>query len=234
MVGEKATAFHAWADRHQIGFTRFDYRGHGQSDGDPTDLVVSDWVADALTILDTVTRGPVLLIGSSMGAWIATRLIQERPRRIAGLVTVAAAPDFTDRLIRPRLSAEAEAAARRAGFLTLPSGFEPDGYRVPIRLLDDGTANTVLSVPVPFHQPARLLHGLADQDVPWDLSLQLARTLTGADVQITLIKDGDHRLSRPEDLALVERHLAELTGTKRTGAKRTGANRTGAELIGDA
>lgn len=211
MTGDKATALHAWAARRGLGFTRFDYRGHGRSEGDPARLVLSDWLADALVVLDRVVEGrPVVLIGSSMGAWLAARMFGERPDRIAGLVTIAAAPDFTERLIRPRLTAAMRADAARTGSLTLPSSFAPDGYRVPERLLADGASLAVLDAPIPLDRPARLIHGLADRDVPWQLSLELADRLTGDDVRLTLIKDGGHRLSRPTDLAVIRSAVSDV------------------------
>lgn len=218
MAGDKATAMHRWAAHRGLGFTRFDYRGHGRSDGDPTRLVLSDWLADALVVLDRVVQGPVILIGSSMGAWLAAKMVAARPDRIAGLITIAAAPDFTERLIRPRLTAAMRADAARTGFLTLPSSFAPDGYRVPGRLLTDGAALAVLDAPIAFDRPARLVHGLADRDVPWQLSLALAERLTGDDVQLTLIKDGGHRLSRPADLAVIRSAVSAVV--ERLGGRR--------------
>jgi len=221
MAGEKATFLDGFAAERGLAFLRFDYRGHGASGGVFTDLVLGDWIADALLVLDRLTDGPQILVGSSMGAWVATRAALARPGRVAGLVGIAAAPDFTEDLMLPALGEEGQARMRRDGFIDRPSAYGDGPYRITWRLIEEARAHLLLRGPVPFAGPVRLLHGMADPDVPWRQSLKLAEALTGPDVRLILVKDGDHRLSRPRDLDLLGRAVEEVEAVvRRTG--RTG------------
>jgi pimeloyl-ACP methyl ester carboxylesterase len=162
-------------------------------------------------VLDALTEGPQVLVGSSMGGWIALLLALRRPARVAALVGIAAAPDFTARMTES-LPPDARAAIEREGVWHRPSAYG-DPYPITRALLEEGASHLLLrSPPVPLSIPVRLLHGQQDPDVPWELSLQVAAALAGPDVQVTLVKDGDHRLSRPQDLALLRRTLAPLLG----------------------
>ncbi|MDR6292103.1 pimeloyl-ACP methyl ester carboxylesterase [Inquilinus ginsengisoli] len=210
MAGEKATFLDGLAADRGLAFLRFDYRGHGISGGVFPDLVLGDWIADALAAVDTLTAGPQILVGSSMGAWVATCAAVARPDRIAGLVGIAAAPDFTEDLMLPALGEMGLARMRRDGFIDRPSAYGDGPYRITWRLIQEARSHLLLRGPVPFAGPARLLHGLADPDVPWRQSLRLTEALAGADVRLTLVKDGDHRLSRPQDLALLGQAVTEL------------------------
>jgi pimeloyl-ACP methyl ester carboxylesterase len=217
MTGTKALALEAWAKDRGLAFTRFDYQGHGASSGRFADGTIGLWANDALAVLDRVTSGPQVLVGSSMGAWIALLLACRRPERIAALVGIAAAPDFTEDLIWGALDESVRAQIIRDGAWHRPSAYAPvDPPPITLRLIEEARHHLVLRTPLPFTGPVRLLHGLADPDVPWRTSLRLTEALTGADVHLTLVKDGDHRLSRPQDIALMCRTVGEIindTGT---------------------
>ncbi|WP_225767969.1 alpha/beta hydrolase [Inquilinus sp. Marseille-Q2685] len=215
MAGEKAGFLDRFAADRGLSFLRFDYRGHGASGGVFTDLTLGDWIADALLVLDRLAEGPQVLVGSSMGAWVATCAATARPGRVAGLVGVAAAPDFTEDLMLPALGEDGRAGMRRDGFIDRPSAYGDGPYRITWRLIEEARAHLLLRGSVPFAGPVRLLHGLADPDVPWRQSLKLAETLSGPDVRLTLVKDGDHRLSRPQDLALLGQAVGEVIAASR-------------------
>jgi pimeloyl-ACP methyl ester carboxylesterase len=199
MAGTKAELLAEHCRERGRRFTRFDYRGHGQSSGRFEEGCISDWLADTLLVLDRVVQGPCLLVGSSMGGWVMLLAALARPAWVEGLVGVAAAPDFTARLIEPTLDDRARAALARDGIFLEPSEY---GEPLPItrHLLEDGRRHLLLGRPLPIRCPVHLLHGQADPDVPWQLSLELAAKLESPSVTVELIKDGDHRLSRPSDL----------------------------------
>lgn len=211
MTGTKAQRLESFCRRTGQACIRFDYTGHGASGGDFAEGTIGRWRDDALTVLDRATEGPVILVGSSMGAWIAVLLALARPERVAGLVTVAAAPDFTEDLIWARLTEAERAALARDGALLVPSRYDENPYPYTRALIEDGRRHLVLRGTVPVAVPARLFHGMADQDVPWEQSRRLAEALASTDVRLTLVKDGDHRLSRERDLVLMEEAVAELT-----------------------
>ena len=211
MTGSKAEALSAFCADVGRAFLRFDYSGHGASGGRFIDGTIGRWAEDAAFVLDRLTDGPQVLVGSSMGGWIALLLALRRPERVAALVGVAAAPDFTKRIVEA-LPAEAAAAIARDGVWRRPSGYG-DPYPITRALLEEGERHRLLregAGPVAIGVPVRLLHGQRDPDVPWELSLRLADALAAEDVQVALVKDGDHRLSRPQDLALLRRTLAAL------------------------
>lgn len=211
MTGDKATSLAAFCASRGYGMLRFDYSGHGTSGGDFLDGTIGAWAADALAAIDALTTGKLILVGSSMGGWIALLAALARPQRMAGLIGIAPAPDFTARLLIQRFSADQRATLERDGVVYIPSQY---GAPTPFtrKLVEDGANHLVLTGRMPIDCPVRLLHGQADPDVPWDLSLQIAEQVTSPDVQVTLIKDGDHRLSRPQDLALLRRTVAALLG----------------------
>jgi pimeloyl-ACP methyl ester carboxylesterase len=214
MTGTKASALAEAAEADGHAFLRFDYRGHGASEGRLEDGAIGDWFADALAMFDRMTEGPQIVVGSSMGGWIAILLALARPERIRALVGIAAAPDFTERLVAERLTAAQRAHLEQDGVIWNPSQY---GDPLPLtrRLIEDGRKHLVLDRPIPFAGPIRLLHGQRDPDVPWELSLALASRMAAEDVRITLIKDGDHRLSRPADIALLVDTVAELAEWRR-------------------
>ncbi len=212
MTGTKAVWLEELCRSRGQAYVRFDYLGHGVSSGRFTDGTIGRWAEDAAAVLDAATEGPQIVVGSSMGGWIAVLLALARPERIAGLVGVAAAPDFTEELIRPALGPEALAALAREGVCAIPTVYGDEPYRITRRLLDDGRERRVLTGPVAIGRPVRLIHGMADAEVPWRQSLRLAEAITGGDVRLLLVKDGEHRLSRPSDLALIGAAVAELSG----------------------
>ena len=173
MTGDKATALAAFCAERGLGMLRFDYSGHGASSGDFLDGTIGAWVADALAAIDVLTSGPLVLVGSSMGGWIALLAAMSRPERVAALVGVAGAPDFTQRLMWNPMTPAQRATLERDGVLHVPSQYgEPTP--ITLKLIRDGTGHLVLTAPIPIHCPVRLLHGQADPDVPWELALRIA------------------------------------------------------------
>jgi pimeloyl-ACP methyl ester carboxylesterase len=211
MAGSKATALVAFCERRGQAMLRLDYSGHGESGGAFVDGTIGRWTQDALAVIDATTEGPLLLIGSSMGGWIGLLVALALPSRVTGLVGIAAAPDFTERLMWQAMSPAEQDALRREGQLSVPSQYG-DPYVITYGLIEDGRRHLLLERPVPLTIPVRLLQGQRDDDVPWEMALTLARQIEGADVQVTLVKDGDHRLARPADLALLCGTVAALLG----------------------
>jgi pimeloyl-ACP methyl ester carboxylesterase len=211
LTGDKATALAAFCAERGVGTLRFDYSGHGASGGDFLDGTIGAWAADALAAIDALTAGPLLLVGSSMGGWIGLLTAVARPDRVAALIGIAAAPDFTQRLMWEAMAPSERATLQRDGVLYVPSRY---GDPTPITraLIEDGANHLVLTGRIPIHCPVRLLHGQADPDVPWELALRIAEQVETADVRVILVKDGDHRLSRPADLALLRQTVAALLG----------------------
>ncbi|NTU76399.1 MAG: alpha/beta hydrolase [Alphaproteobacteria bacterium] len=203
MTGTKASFLAEKAGLAPLSFLRFDYRGHGQSSDRFENGTLGDWFDDALTVFDRLTEGPQILVGSSMGGWIALLLARARPDRVAGIVGVAAAPDFTEDMILPSLNASRRAQLEREG-LTYDEDAPPD-HRLPLtlRLIEEARGHLLLRAPLDIRAPVHLLQGQKDREVPWQHALKIAETLTRPMVRITLIKDGDHRLNRPQDLALM-------------------------------
>jgi pimeloyl-ACP methyl ester carboxylesterase len=202
MTGTKATYLEGWCRARGRAFLRFDYQGHGLSSGQLVDGTIGLWRDDALAVLRECTEGPLLLVGSSMGAWIMLLVALAMPERIRALVGVAAAPDFTEDLLWAQLDESQRALLRRDGVIRPPSRY---GEPLPFtwRLVEDGRRHLVLRAPIPLPCPVRLLHGTADEDVPWGTSQRLAEALRSRDVALTLVKDGGHRLSEPHELALL-------------------------------
>lgn len=209
MTGSKALAVESWCRARGTARLRLDYSGHGGSDGAFTDGTIGEWTADALHLIDHVTTGPIVLVGSSMGGWIALLVALARPARTAALIGIAAAPDFTEILMWDAMMPAERATIQRDGVLMLPSQYG-DSTPVTLKLIEEGRQHLLLQAPIPIHCPVRLLHGQRDPDVPWETALQTAERLQSPDVQITLIKDGDHRLSRPEDLETLKRSHGAL------------------------
>lgn len=200
MTGTKAQALSDWAASSGRAFLRFDYFGHGASDGAFRDGTISHWRADALAVIDELTTGPLVLVGSSMGGWIACLGALSRPERIQSLVLLAPAPDFTEKLMKPALAPEVLRQISETGAWTRPSPYGDEGYPITRALLEDGARWSILDGPVAIHCPVHILQGGADDDVPWRHALALALAVEGEQVVFTLIRDGDHRLSRGGDI----------------------------------
>ena len=209
MTGSKAQVLAEQTLATGGSYVRFDYFGHGESSGDFKDGTISRWRADSLAVIDELTEGPLVLVGSSMGGWLACLSAIARPERVKALVLIAPAPDFTEKLMAPELSDEARAAIARDGFWIRPSEYDDGGYAITRDLLEDGARWSILPGPVPIDVPVRVLQGGADADVPWTHALELANGLKSDDVVFSLIKDGDHRLSRPQDLERLIAAVAE-------------------------
>jgi pimeloyl-ACP methyl ester carboxylesterase len=211
MNGDKATALTAFCARRGRAMLRFDYSGHGASAGRFEDGTIGRWTDDALAAIDRLTTGQIVLVGSSMGGWIALLAALARPDRVTALVGIAAAPDFTEALMWEAMTFDERATLMREGVLRVPSQYgEP--YPITRALIEDGRTRLLLNGPIALDCPVRLLHGQRDPDVPWEMALRIAERITGEDAQVALVKDGDHRLSRPQDLALLCRTLAALLG----------------------
>jgi pimeloyl-ACP methyl ester carboxylesterase len=199
LSGTKAQALaEAMAARGQ-SYVRFDYFAHGASSGRWEAATIGRWREDALAVLDELTEGPLVLVGSSMGGWMACLAALARPERVKAMVLIAPAPDFTEALMRPALPPEAVRELELNGSWMVASDYGPP-YVLTRRFLDEGRDWTILDRPVEIDLPVRILQGGRDPDVPWAHALKLAERLRGEDVVFTLIKDGDHRLSRPQDL----------------------------------
>lgn len=212
MLGSKAEFLARQALAQGYCLTRFDYRGHGASSGNLRDGCIGDWLEDATAVLDSCTAGPQILIGSSMGGWLMLLLALRRPTRVAGLIGLAAAPDFTQTLIWDKLTPDQRLAFQQQGVF-----YEPSPYGAPLpfswKLVREGRNHLLLANPIPLTCPIRLLHGMADADVPWQTAPQLAAQLSSADVKITLLKTATHRLSEPPQLALLWQEVVGL-GTR--------------------
>ncbi len=218
MTGEKARHLDAWCVARRQGFVRFDYQGHGASSGRFEDGTIGQWARDARAVADAVTSGPLVLVGSSMGGWLMLLVARALGGRVVGLVGIAPAPDFTEDLVRARMDAEQTAALERDGRLWMSSAYDPEGYVVTRALLDEARAHLQLRAPIPLRCPVRIVHGMADLDVPWQTSLRLAERLASSDVRIALLKDSGHRLSEPHELAVITDALEELLARSQRAA----------------
>ena len=210
MGGTKATALDGFCRDRGQAFLRFDYFGHGNSSGDFGAGTMTRWTEDALAVLDALTEGPQILVGSSMGGWIMLNVALARPARVAGLVGIAPAPDFTEDIWNG-LGADGQAKLLDEGQIFLPSEYSAAPHPIARALIEDGRQHMRLLGPIPIGCPVRLIHGMSDADVPWRKTLRLAELLAAGDVHATFIKDGDHRLSRDQDLDLLLNTLARLS-----------------------
>jgi pimeloyl-ACP methyl ester carboxylesterase len=211
MTGDKAVALAAFCAGRDQAMVRFDYSGHGSSGGRFEDGTIGHWAEDALAVIDRLSEGPLVLVGSSMGGWIALLAARARPDRIAALVGIAAAPDFTEALMWEAMTFDEHATLMRDGVLHAPGQYgEP--YPITRALIEDGRTHLLLNRPIAIECPVRLLHGQRDADVPWEMALRISEQVTSHDVEVVLVKDGHHRLSRPQDLALLCRTLEPLLG----------------------
>lgn len=211
MTGTKAMALDAYCAAAGRAFLRFDYTGHGQSSGRFTDGTISRWRDDALAVIDQLTEGPQILVGSSMGGWLMLLCALARRDRVAALVGIAAAPDFTEALMWDQMDARMQAKLMADGRIEEPSAYSDQPYVITRDLIEDGRAQLLLRDRIDIQVPVRLLHGQADIDVPFEFSLRLADKLTHHDVVVTLIKDGDHRLSRAQDLERLMQAIEEVS-----------------------
>lgn len=219
MAGTKAVALDEWCGAKGLSCCRHDYSGHGESGGEFRDGTISRWLEESLAVFEAFTEGPQVLVGSSMGAWIALRMAQELAKRdesgrLHAMLLIAPAPDFTHELMWPQLSDAQKRQIAEKGFLEEPSQYsgEPDIYTRA--LFDDGEKNRVMTGHIETGCPVHIVQGMADPDVPYAHAMKLAEFLPSEDVAVTLVKDGDHRLSRPADIALILRLAEGLVRTR--------------------
>ena len=217
MKGTKAAALARWAEDAGRAIVRFDYSGHGESGGVFTDGTIGRWLADALAVFEACCRGPQILIGSSMGGWLAllmVRALRQRqqigPASVAGLVLIAPAVDFTEELMWKRFPPAIKRDLEETGVWARPSDYSPEPYLVTRQLIDEGRNHLLLGGMIETGCPVRILQGVEDPDVPWRHAVELVSRLASDDVVLTLVKDGDHRLSRPEDIERLIRAVAEF------------------------
>ncbi|MCZ4297458.1 alpha/beta hydrolase [Henriciella marina] len=209
MLGGKVTELEAWAKAQGHGFLAFDYSGHGQSAGAFEDGTISAWREDALAAIIAQTEGDLILVGSSMGGWMALLSMMALPDRVKGLVLIAPAPDFTEKLMWPEFSSEAQAEILEKGVHLRQSDYG-DPYPITRALIEDGKTWSILDAPIEFKGPVRILQGMQDPDVPWKHAERLVSAMTCDDLVFHLIKDGDHRLSRPQDIARLKAICEEI------------------------
>ncbi len=211
MNGDKALALDAWCREQGRQFTRFDYSGHGESSGQFEDGSIGQWLEDTLAILDTVCEGPQLIVGSSMGGWMMLLAALARPQAVRALLGIASAPDFTEALWNRGLDDQQRVSLQETGYCEIPNCYD-DGqpYRIGRQLIEEGRSHLLLQDEISLEMPVRLIHGQLDEDVPWGHSLSIAGQLQSRDVEVQLVKSGDHRLSQPEDLDRLIRTLHTL------------------------
>ena len=210
MTGTKAQALEAACRETNRAYTRFDYLGHGVSSGTFTDGTIGRWADDAIAVIDTLENGTHVIVGSSMGGWIMLLVALACHQRVAGLVGIAAAPDFTEKLMWQSYDETIKETLVRDGLYHEPSIYGEDAYPITHELIVEGRDHLLLDAPIPLTCPVRLVHGMEDPDVPWRHSLALADALVSTDVHTCFVKDGDHRLSRDQDIALICRTVLEL------------------------
>lgn len=219
-MGGKALHLEAVAQRFGWGSVRLDYHAHGDSPGEFLEGCISRWTNNCLDVIDQATSGPIVLAGSSMGGWIMVRAALARPDRVKAMLGIAAAPDFTQDLMIPYFTDDEREQLRHQGYIAQPTPYDDQPYLISQKLLDDGADCLVLPSGIAFDGPVALVHGQRDEDVPLSTAMRLIDALAGDDVQLTLIKDGEHRLSRDSDLRAIEVSLIELA--KRAGFAASG------------
>lgn len=211
MMATKASYLSARAAERGQMFIRFDYTGHGRSDGAFEECTISTWKNDALDVFDMLVKGPVVLVGSSMGGWLALLLGLERTGLIKGLLGIAAAPDFTDDLYA-RMEEGQKYVLQQQGVVRVPIAHSEDPYVITQALLDDGKKNNLLHARHKTDFPIRIVQGMRDEDVAWQTAHKIQKAFAEGDVDVLFIEDGDHRLSRPQDLELIDRELRAISG----------------------
>jgi pimeloyl-ACP methyl ester carboxylesterase len=218
MKGTKAEALAGWAKSRGRAVTRFDYSGHGESGGAFTDGTIGRWLEDSLAVFDACCRGPQVLIGSSMGGWLALLLARALARRgqgglasVAGMVLIAPAVDFTEELMWKRFPPAVKQELATTGVWARPSDYSPEPYPITRALIEEGREHLLLGGMIETGCPVRVLQGVQDPDVPWQHAVELVSRFARDDVVLTLVKDGDHRLSRPEDIERLVAAVAEIS-----------------------
>lgn len=209
--GTKAIYLEEWAQSRGRAFLRFDYSGHGQSSGTFEEGAIGDWFEDAVAIIDALTEGPQILVGSSMGGWVSLLIARERPDLVAGLVTIAAAPDFTEDGMWGSFDAEQRQTLENEGFVALPSEYSDGPYIISKRLIEEGRTRLVLRDPLHLPVATRFLQGAADADVDVSVAYRLLEHAEGEDMRLTVVKGADHRFSSPECLAMIVHAIDDVS-----------------------
>ena len=217
MEGSKALFLQDWAEKQGRAFLRFDYSGHGSSSGAFEEGCIGDWAADARAVIRAQTEGPQILVGSSMGGWISLLLARDAGLPVAGLVGIAAAPDFTVRAWNNELTEAQRAIVMAEDRIEIPSDYSDQPYIFTRRLFEDGAAQQVLNQPLPLPFAVRLLQGTADTDVLPEVALQLLDHIDSPDLRLTLVKGADHRFSTPDCLAMIAAAIEDISGADRQG-----------------
>ncbi len=220
MRSTKATFLDQWAAREGRACLRFDYSGHGESDGKFENGTIGAWLEETLALVRAVSHGPQILVGSSMGGWLALlaarAFVQSgEAERLAGLVLIAPAVDFTERLIFEKLSPEARNKIETEGRCMIPSAYSASPYPISRALIEDGRRHLIFDETIRTHCPVHILQGMKDEDVPWQHAMTLVEHLAGDPAVVSLVKDGDHRLSRPSDLALLAQAVETIVDSAR-------------------
>jgi pimeloyl-ACP methyl ester carboxylesterase len=217
MQGTKAEALDSWARRQGRAMTRFDYSGHGESGGDFAQGTIGRWLEESLAVFDTFCQGPQVLVGSSMGGWLALLVMRELARRtqpgpatVAGLVLIAPAVDFTEELMWKQFSPDVKRQIEQNGIWARPSQYSEQPHLITRGLIEEGRRHLLLDGMIETGCPVRILQGVQDPDVPWQHAIELSARFARDDVVLTLVKDGDHRLSRPEDIERLIAAVAEF------------------------
>ena len=215
MLGTKAEKLDQWAEVNGHASCRHDYSGHGESGGEFRDGTISRWLEESLAVFDQCTQGPQILVGSSMGAWIALRMAQElkargNTGRLHAILLLAPAPDFTHELMLPELTGEHRRQLEEQGYMEEPSEYSDEPNIFTRALFDDGEKNRVMTGVIETGCPVHIIQGMADPDVPYTHAMKLFEFLPADDVTMTLVKDGDHRLSREQDIELILRSVENL------------------------
>ncbi|MCU9847640.1 alpha/beta hydrolase [Defluviimonas sp. WL0024] len=216
--GTKALALEAWAKAAGRAFLRLDYSGHGQSSGEFLDGAIGDWFEDARAAITALTEGPQVLVGSSMGGWIALLMAREMPEKVAGLVTIAAAPDFTEDGMWGAFSEDQRRELMEAGRVALPSDYSDEPYIITRRLIEEGRGRLVLRRPLDLPFPVRMLQGTEDADVPLAVAVRLIEHVMGPDIRLIVVKGADHRFSTPDCLKLIELSVVKVLARLEGGA----------------
>lgn len=199
MDGSKASALHNWANEQDRAFLRFDYFGHGKSSGEFRRGTISRWAADTVQVIDELTVGPQIIVGSSMGGWTALLAALARPKRIKALVLLAPAPDFTEKLMWAGFNDDIRRAIMEEGIYYEPSDYD-EPYEISRELILDGRKNLLLDAPINIICPVRIIQGMQDTSVPYGHAQKIADALVSDDVELTLVKNGDHSLSGEKDI----------------------------------
>ncbi len=209
MEGTKAIFLEEQCKQAGIGYIRFDYRGHGKSEGKFEESCIGDWLQDSLDILSHCTAGQVILVGSSMGGWLSLWAALREPKHVQSIIGLAAAPDFTTWMERDMSKAQKEELLAQ-GYIALENDYSDEPYIITRKLIEDGRNHCLLKDEINLNIPVRLIQGKKDADVPWQVAEQIKNAITGKDVQIIYIEEGDHRLSKPEELEVLRRTLFDL------------------------